>query len=427
MKGMKDYYEVLGVRKTASEEDIRVRWIELIREFHPDGRKRGRSGESKSKEINEAYQVLKHPSTRVEYDLKMAYYRKKRGRYRGRLIVFSILTVFFILGLIYLRRPEIDLMSSPTMSSAIHPMDDDKENFSPVLVPPEQNSSVLLSASGEPEELKKPIPPSDSRAAGNLSDPSASNDIKTLREIEEIGELSEPKKLRKANETSATKARQELEVPMNLNQLNDTEASPHIAKGIEPATARESGSPVGRVGKPDNPNDLSFFKSVESDRESQEPNRASVDVGHFLISSSSSTQMMDETSQPRRPSLMATEEEIRQFLANYIERYNGKDIDGFLSLFSARAVQNDKDGIDDIRKTYSDFFNQSQELQYRLENTTIEIYQNAVGVRARYRVDQTVGRGREQKVWRGGIRWTLVRENGMLRIRHLDYRNEASP
>jgi hypothetical protein len=60
------------------------------------------------------------------------------------------------------------------------------------------------------------------------------------------------------------------------------------------------------------------------------------------------------------PPLVATEEEVRQFFVNYIERYTQKDLDGFLSLFSSRAVQNRKNGWEGIREIYADFFNQSQ-------------------------------------------------------------------
>jgi len=93
MKGMKDYYKVLGVEKTASEKDIRARWIELIREFHPDGRRGAGLEEGKSKEINEAYQVLKHSNTRVEYDLKTAFYRKKRSLYLRRLVLLLAISL----------------------------------------------------------------------------------------------------------------------------------------------------------------------------------------------------------------------------------------------------------------------------------------------------------------------------------------------
>jgi hypothetical protein len=51
----------------------------------------------------------------------------------------------------------------------------------------------------------------------------------------------------------------------------------------------------------------------------------------------------------------------------------------------------------------------------------VEIYRNAVEARARYEVDQTLKKEGRRKIWRGEIHWILVRENGALRIRYLNY------
>jgi ketosteroid isomerase-like protein len=121
--------------------------------------------------------------------------------------------------------------------------------------------------------------------------------------------------------------------------------------------------------------------------------------------------------------LIATEEEVRQFLGNYVKRYTQKDIDGFLSLFSPKAVQNQRDGFDEIKRTYSDLFEQSQELRYHLTDKRIEIYKNTVEVRARYELDQRLKTRGKKRVWKGHIRWILAKENGVLKIRYLDYRH----
>jgi hypothetical protein len=130
---------------------------------------------------------------------------------------------------------------------------------------------------------------------------------------------------------------------------------------------------------------------------------------------------------PPTPPLLAKEEEVKRFFSNYIDRYTRKDIDGFLSFFSSKAVQNQKDGFKEIRNIYAKFFNQSQELRYHLEGMKAEVYQNAVEVKARFRVDQKLKESGEEKVWKGSIRWVLVNEDGNLKISSLDYQNEKSP
>lgn len=127
------------------------------------------------------------------------------------------------------------------------------------------------------------------------------------------------------------------------------------------------------------------------------------------------------------PPPLAKEEEVRQFFSNYMDRYGRKDINGFVSLFSPKAIQNQKDGFEGIRNIYAKFFDQSRELRYHVEGMKIEIYQDSVEVRARYRVDQIFKKRGEEKIWKGNIRWVLVKGNGVLRIITLDYQNDKSP
>jgi len=64
----KDYYEILGVPRDASEEDIRKAFRKLARKYHPDVAKDKKSAEAKFKEINEAHEVLSDPEKRKKYD-----------------------------------------------------------------------------------------------------------------------------------------------------------------------------------------------------------------------------------------------------------------------------------------------------------------------------------------------------------------------
>lgn len=122
---MKDYYKILGVKETASMDEIRDRWVELVREIHPDhGKDVAPENEEKVRDINEAYQALKHSSTRVEYDLKKAFERRKKGFRFKKLLLPVGAAVVLILGggaIIYFGRQDDASISGPIVASSDSP------------------------------------------------------------------------------------------------------------------------------------------------------------------------------------------------------------------------------------------------------------------------------------------------------------------
>ncbi len=67
MASKRDYYEILGIDKTASAAEIKKAYRKMALEFHPDKNKAA-GAEEKFKEINEAYQVLSDPQKKAKYD-----------------------------------------------------------------------------------------------------------------------------------------------------------------------------------------------------------------------------------------------------------------------------------------------------------------------------------------------------------------------
>ena len=66
--GKKDYYEILGVGRGASADEIKKAYRKLTRKYHPDANPGDAEAEAKYKEINEANEVLSDPQKRAQYD-----------------------------------------------------------------------------------------------------------------------------------------------------------------------------------------------------------------------------------------------------------------------------------------------------------------------------------------------------------------------
>lgn len=64
----RDYYEVLGVSKTATDEELKKAYRALARKYHPDANPGDKEAEAKFKEISEAYAILSEPEKRKQYD-----------------------------------------------------------------------------------------------------------------------------------------------------------------------------------------------------------------------------------------------------------------------------------------------------------------------------------------------------------------------
>ncbi|MGN1253689.1 MAG: DnaJ domain-containing protein, partial [Prevotella sp.] len=68
MAEKRDYYEVLGVDRNATEDEIKVAYRKLAIKYHPDRNPGDKEAEEKFKEAAEAYEVLHDPDKRRQYD-----------------------------------------------------------------------------------------------------------------------------------------------------------------------------------------------------------------------------------------------------------------------------------------------------------------------------------------------------------------------
>ncbi len=415
---MKDYYEILGVEEEASGEEIRARWAELIKHYHPD-LWRGEGEDERIKEINEAYEILKNESTRFDYDLEMTLKRsiiKKTRSPNERkmnllkiILPAGILVVFLIVGLMSFSWFHV---AAPPKSDVPHGTDQGLEKKTASPIPPVKTESGTKMQEKVAEEIKSEVMPQESKGIVSTSLPRSLSGMEGESKKKEAStEKILPESVAPPKVEKKVVAKEEPR-PIKVEEKVPPKEEPRRVKEPYPQALVKSGPPVR--AEEEVPKEVPREVPKEVSREvPKKPPGVTLHPGKTLAITP--------------PSSLASEGEVKQFFSSYIDRYHQKDIDGFLSFFSSKAVQNQKGGLKEIRNIYAKFFDQSRDLRYRVEGMKTEIYQNAVEVKARFRVDQVLKRGGEEKVWTGTISWVLVKEDGALKIISLDYQNEKSP
>ena len=96
----KDYYEVLGIDKNASESDIKKAYRKMAKKYHPDNNPGDKAAEEKMKEVNQAYEILSDADKRAKYDQfgSAAFEQGGAGGFYGGGMDFDMGDIFSMFG-----------------------------------------------------------------------------------------------------------------------------------------------------------------------------------------------------------------------------------------------------------------------------------------------------------------------------------------
>lgn len=128
-----------------------------------------------------------------------------------------------------------------------------------------------------------------------------------------------------------------------------------------------------------------------------------------------------QVSQPFERLPYVTEEEARQFIDEYAARFMKLDLDAFMALFSKEATENRMLPYADIQEAYRRTIAQSQSIQYQVKIYTQGPFMRGTLVSGWYKIVQVLKGEARSRVFQGNIQWILIRENGLLKVREVNY------
>lgn len=114
-------------------------------------------------------------------------------------------------------------------------------------------------------------------------------------------------------------------------------------------------------------------------------------------------------------------EEVQKFIEEYKMQFMKMDPDAFMALFSKEATENRMLSYDDIREAYHRTIAFSRSIVYNLEIYSIQTYPHRAFVTGHYKIIQAFKSGGKKRVFQGDIQWDLSRENGLLKIKEVNY------
>jgi hypothetical protein len=442
---VKEYYEVFGLQEGASLEDVAARYMVLKKQII-SSIEQGKKPNKTIQEINEAYVKLRESKipAAVNFDLEehlrksITSLRAERRKARKRKIILasSVLAVFLIVGVsvLMLQRP--------------------KEALPPGSISPE-DPNVKAKASLEKAGTFSALEPKAPEKVGEVSEvvpkePSKPALLEKAKPDAPKPSLEEPPAASKPPAKPAPSVEVALAVPQEPSKPAINERAKPVAEGV---AAVETAKQVPPAPAPETP--LKEPQEMKAKVETPvvpvvpPPPKAAVEAPVLVAPppkpappvevAKAAPQEASQIAKPESakapepvrekeqkvasvpPSPIASDLEVRNFFDNYLLRYNRKEINSFMALFSAKAIQNKKDDVEKIRRVYGNFFDQMESVNYQIAITGIEPKQDRLEVKAQYVLEGIVSKGRRGQTWKGQVQWVLVREEGALRVLSLDY------
>jgi curved DNA-binding protein CbpA len=426
-----DHYLTLALPHTASEVQINKRWKDLMLIYHPD-RNPGDEAAESAKRINEAYNTLKHPDSRKDYDRRLLKTMDVHGRGRPMrryhsadpadyrvlspamrraitklIIPFCVLIAGSVLLMIFFQNRPQGLQSGET-DDHLEKLADTHGGIqvaSQTGVRPEKPDAPLTTpddkkASAQPEKI--------TAGKSDTAQPSQAEGLKNMLSRKQTGASGDRQTALQAGAAAGKDIQPSSNAERKMNRIDE-----------EPVNLQEKGP---QTPKNDLQNDLqagTAEKETGKIGPRQTSDTASLRGPAIKKQGPLSEREGPGSSQSPRDERADLENEVYLFIAQYMSAYEQGDIDKFMDFFSKSAVENDNLPYQWIRDSYQRNF-KSGRYRYTFKNMEVQKRDDGIVVKGSYVINKLTGDDKVN-VTSGNIRWTLSREKGTLKIVKLEY------
>jgi len=428
-----NYYEVLNIDSTASVDDIRDSWLTLVKQNHPD--LIGESGVEKTKELNEAYDILKDNEKRNEYDLNVFDYYPLKVEYDGTSRFFNrkylmVYSLVLVVAVSFLLKGYFEnfINEDPKANLATRQLEYFEEvNKEKSELKYNKDVEELYSDFDKAKDTKsKPITenqivkkqnasekiPSEIPAKKELTD--TDNEVLTEKDSFSLNKESIPSEEIEANKNSKNQKVEEYD-PL-LNSLIKKYGSKNRKNKKKENSIEDNKQESKKL--------LKTAKPVNKKKTKQEP----LPVKNISTDSSSSndSDVIVKNESPSVASLapvnnQPTSTSLFIFVSDYVSAYKNRDFNKIKDLFMPDASENNMD-VDQALAMYKSNFQKHKILRYDIQIKNKTVKGDNAFVNGQFVVIYKNNDNDKVNTRKGGISWKLRWIEEEWKINSLNYK-----
>ena len=456
-----DYYKILDSNPDVSAEELRYKWINMMKKYHPD--KVGESGLEKTKQINEAYTILSDDIKRKSYDdsyLQSAFIKvidPSENQFSNKTFVSIVIFIFLTLGTIYFyntRKISNLHESSITNSKYEPPLVNNKENVDLTRNEGQLKNEFSAEIAGDKtDEIIKKTDHSDSvgrqsmsggydvKSPENTSEDVQTRTVKTnnypgdvnQHNSEHDGKVEVLSMMKNESLNSKDNTTDEKEDKTDSKNVNSkTKTKDYEKNQIQGNRIVNSHDFVI-----ENQNDMPA-KSYLSDSKikdkvpANEGVKTDTPAGNRYVSQSNNVKSEIPSTEIRtgeernylavtaRHSDEPDKSSVYHVISDYINAYKNRDMVRLQGLFSSGARENGK-VIQDVFKKYRDNFERLNILAYDIKFDRVNLNNNRADVYGDFIITFRTNDNHESQRSSGNIYWNLFWDRGSWLIKEINY------